>query len=192
MRLGQTLVFTATACLSVSPAILHAQQTPGESVTITTDWKHITGTSVTVPTTQILAHAYTLRDSPIHDQLFKALRDLHTDDTRLQLWYSVARQAVLEQKEPTATETFWDFRYADPLVSDFYANTAGKHHLNMATIPRWMFKVPPLDVPADPKASFYPYTDDTRGDLLKDPHRPTVRRVSGAHLRVVHQGRIYR
>ena len=139
------------------------------SATVGADWSKIIGVAPTVPTTQILAHAYTLRTSPIHDKLFKALRDLHTDDTRLQFWYSVSRQAVLEQKEPTATETFWDFQYADPLVADYYANTSGKHHLNISTIPRWMFKVPVKEVPADPTASFYPYTDDTTGALLKDP-----------------------
>ena len=140
-----------------------------EEVRVTADWKQTLGVAKTIPTTQILAHAYSLRTSPIHDALFNALKDLHTDDTRLQFWYSVTAQAVLEQKEPTATETFWDFQYADPLVADYYANTAGKHHLNITTIPRWMFNVPPLDVPKDPTASFYTYTDNTTGALLKDP-----------------------
>ena len=181
MRIRRTLALAATVCLPLHPAVLLARQTSGDSVIVATDWNNVTGASVTVPTTQILAHAYTLRDSPIHDQLFKALRDLHTDNTRLQLWYSVTRQAVLEQKEPTATETFWDFEYSDPLVSDYYANTSGKHHLNVTTIPRWMFKVPPLDVPQDPKASFYPYTDDTTGTLLKDP---TGRQIAEYQARI--------
>lgn len=146
-----------------------AAQQAGQTLQVTPNWQHTLRTNVTVPTTQILAHAYTLRTSPIHDQLFAALRDLHTDDTRLQLWYSVANQAVLEPKEPTATETFWTFEYSDPLMADFYANTSGKHHINMSTIPRWMFKVPAITYSKDPTASVYAYTDDTRGDLLKDP-----------------------
>ncbi len=158
-----------------------SQQAAPQSVEITTRWDDVTTVARTVPTTQILAHAYTLRNSPIHDPLFKALEDLHTDDTRLQFWYSVTRQAVLEIKEPTATETFWDFTYADPLVADFYAHTAGKHHMNITTIPRWMFQVAPKQVPDDPAASFYAYTDDTRGDLLKDP---TGRQIAEYQARI--------
>ena len=182
MRTCRSLIVVCSACLFVRSALPLAPPPSSDAVQVTTDWSAVTGTSVTVTTTQILGHAYTLTDSPIHDQLFKALRDLHTDDTRLQLWYSVTRQAVLEQKEPTATETFWDFQYSDPLVSEYYANTTGKHHVNISTIPRWMFNVPSLDVPTDPKASFYPYTDSTRGDLLKDP--------SGRQL-AAYQARIY-
>lgn len=140
-----------------------------KTAAVTTDWAQVQSTSATVPATQILAHAYTLRTSPIHDQLFDALQKLDTNDTRLQFWYAVTRQAVLEIKEPTATETFWDFQYADPLVADYYAHTKGRHHMNVTTIPRWMFDVPPKEVPEDPKASFFAYTDDTTGAKLKDP-----------------------
>ena len=157
-------VFTALFAAPVSP-----QLDSGNAAAVSAKWSEVTSVSVTVPTTQILAHRYTLRDSPIHDQVFRALRDLETNDTRLQLWYSVANQAVPELKEPTVTETFWDFKYVDPLVADFYANTKGQHHLNMGTIPRWMFNVPPLEIPSDPGGSVYAYTDGTRGDLLKDP-----------------------
>ncbi len=181
MHIRRTFAVAATACLPVFAVVSFAQQAPSQSVKVATDWNNVTGVSVTVPTTQILAHAYTLRDSPIHDQLFKALRDLHTDNTRLQFWYSVTRQAVLEQKEPSATETFWDFQYSDPLVAEYYANTSGKHHLNITTIPRWMFNVPALEVPKDPKASFYPYTDDTTGALLKDP---TGRQIAEYQARI--------
>ena len=62
--------------------------------------------SETVPTTQHLASAYTLRSNPLNKPLLKALRDLHTNDTRLQLWFTVPLQAVAELKEPTATEHF--------------------------------------------------------------------------------------
>ncbi len=162
------IVAVAIVVLVVSWAAV-AQQAASENATVVTHWDKIVRVSETIPTTQILAHAYTLRDSPVHDALFDALQDLHADATRLQFWYSVSRQAVLEIEEPSSTATHWDFQYADPLVADYYAHTTGKHHLNISTIPRWMFKVPPKEVPADPKASFYAYTDDTRGDLLKDP-----------------------
>lgn len=165
----QRAVFLTTLAAIAALPIQAAAQAPDSSIKVSVQWSEVNAVSTTVPTTQILAHKYTLPDSPVHDQLFKALRDLATDDTRLQLWFSVANQVVPELKEPTATQTFWNFQYVDPLVADFYANTRGKHHLNMSTIPRWMFAVQPIDMPSDPGASIYRYTDDTRGDLLKDP-----------------------
>ena len=156
-------VMLLAAMTAAAPAVARAQ------ADVSATWSNVERTSNTVPTTQILAHAFTLRNNPMHDPEFKALKDLKTDDTRLQLWFSVTRQAVAELKPPTATETSWDFTYIDPLVQDYYKNTRGKHHINMGTIPRWMFNVPEENVPTDPAASFYAYTDGTTGDLLKDP-----------------------
>ncbi len=167
--LSSIFAHAAVVAFLVPVAGVCQQTAAPEPVRVAADWAQTIRVARTIPTTQILAHAYTLRTSPIHDALFGALKDLHTDGTRLQFWYSVTAQAVLERKEPTATETFWDFQYADPLVADYFANTAGKHHLNITTIPRWMFNVQPLDVPKDPTASFYAYTDNTTGALLKDP-----------------------
>lgn len=160
------LLTVVTGLLSTS---CYAAPAAADTASVSAQWGSITRTSNTTPTTQILAHSFTLRDNPMHDPEFRALKDLHTNDTRLQLWFSVTRQAVAELKAPTATETFWDFTYIDPLVEDYYNNTAGRHHINMGTIPRWMFNVPEKDVPNDPAASFYAYTDGTTGELLKDP-----------------------
>ncbi|HZZ37857.1 MAG TPA: hypothetical protein VFE06_01920 [Acidobacteriaceae bacterium] len=168
MRITSGFMFATAASLFAASALV-AQNPANAAATVSANWNRTERVSVTVPTTQILAHKLTLRGQPTHGPEFKALRDLKTDDTRLQLWFSVTRQAVLEIKPPTATQTFWDFQYADPLMEDFYANTTGKRHINMGTIPRWMFNVPPKDVPEDPAASFYPYTDGTDGKLLKDP-----------------------
>lgn len=169
MQMKAGLHIAVAAGVLVAGATARSQEAGQAAAKVATHWDKVTGTAETVPTTQILAHAYTLRTSPIHDALFQALENLHTDDTRLQFWYAVTRQAVLEIEEPSTTETHWDFQYADPLVADYYAHTKGKHHLNVTTIPRWMFKVAPEEVPADPAASFFAYTDGTRGDLLKDP-----------------------
>lgn len=163
MRL-QILAAIATALITPQP-VLMAQA----SVAVTANWNTVTRKSVTVPTTQILASALTVRSNPLNMPMWKALKNLHTNDTRLQLWFSVPNQVIAELKEPTATETFWDFRYMDPVVADYFANTSGAHHINIGTIPRWMFKVPPVDLPADPGASFYPYDAGTSGELLKDP-----------------------
>jgi hypothetical protein len=139
------------------------------SVAVTAQWDQVTQVSVTVPTTQHLANAFTLRSSPLNKRLLQDLKDLHTQDTRLQLWFSVPLQVVPELQEPTAAQSFWDFTYIDPVVEDYFANTQGRHNVNIGTIPRWMFKVPPVDLPTDPAASLYAYTRGTSGDLLKDP-----------------------
>jgi hypothetical protein len=140
-----------------------------DAVAISVQWDHITRVSVTVPTTQHLANALTLRTNPLNKTVLEDLHNLHTNDTRLQLWFSVPNQTVAELKEPTPTETFWNFNYMDPVVIDYFFNTSGRHHVNVGTIPRWMFKVPPAEVPKDPAASFYGYTEGTNGGLLKDP-----------------------
>lgn len=168
MQIAKGLLFSILGAIGCSP-VLVAQVAESGTAAVAAQWSKIEGISPTVPTTQVLAHAFTPRSHPLHDPIFRAVGNLHTDSTRLQLWFSVTNLALPEIKEPTATETFWDFRYMDDLVADYYAQTSGRHHLNMGTIPRWMFKVPPVDVPSDPGASFYAYTDGTRGDLLKDP-----------------------
>ena len=165
MRRKTAVLYPLLAAMMAAPVLF--AQTGATSVAV--KWENVERVSNTTPTTQILAHSFTLRDNPMHDPEFAALKDLKTNDTRLQLWFSVTRQAVAELKAPTATETFWDFTYIDPLVEDYYNNTSGRHHINMGTIPRWMFNVTSKEIPNDPSASFYAYTDDTNGNNLKDP-----------------------
>ena len=167
MGTGKCIFFALVAAFVAAP-LFATSASDSSTASVITRWAKIEKISVTVPTTQILAHKFTLRNNSLHDPLFKALRNLYTNDTRLQFWYSVINSAVPELKEPTATETFWDFRYMDALMADYYANTSGRHHINIGTISHWMFKVPPLELPSDPGVSFYPYTGGTRGDLLKD------------------------
>ncbi|HZC42564.1 MAG TPA: hypothetical protein VE195_00215 [Acidobacteriaceae bacterium] len=169
MRFSSGIVTSLFMALLGTQALIALPPTDTAAAKVSADWNGTTRISETVPTTQHLASAYTLRSNPLNKPLLKALRDLHTNDTRLQLWFTVPRQAVAELKEPTATETFWNFQYIDPLFSDFFANTSGQRHVNVGTIPRWMFNVPDIKIPSDPGASFHPYTDGTTGALLKDP-----------------------
>ncbi len=164
MRLA--VAFTVLASLVTAPQM--GAQAPGP-VAVGAQWEQVTRVSVTVPTTQHLANTFTLRSSPLNKKLLEDLRNLHTNDTRLQLWFSVPNQAVPELKEPTATETFWNFKYIDPVVIDFFANTTGLHHVNIGTIPRWMFNVPEIALPSDPGGTSYQYAEGTKGELLKDP-----------------------
>lgn len=180
MQSGKFLLSVLVAGLLAAPVF--AAPAPDENcAVVTAQWDKIERVSETVPTTQILAHRFTPRSHPLHDPIFRALRNLHTNDTRLQFWFSVTNLALPELKEPTATETFWDFRYMDDLVADYYSHTSGRHNVNIGTIPRWMFNVPPVEIPSDPGASFYPYTDGTSGDLLKDP---SGKQLADYHVRL--------
>jgi hypothetical protein len=169
---SRMVVFSISSLLSLllGTCLVADEAAPApESVAISANWNEVIKVSETVPTTQHLANALTLRTNPLNKPLLKDLRQLETNDTRLQFWFSVPAQAVAELKEPTASQTFWDFQYMDPVLVDFFANTQGVHHVNIGTIPRWMFKLPPVEIPPDPAASFYHYTAGTNGDLLKDP-----------------------
>jgi hypothetical protein len=164
MHIRTGILLTALTAALAAPAVA-----ADGAAAVKAKWTEVTRVAPTVPTTQMLNHRYSLRDSPIHAPFWAALKDLKTDYTRLQLWFSITNTAVPELKEPTATETFWDFTYMDQLMADFYANTSGKHHINMGTIPRWMFDVAPVELPKEAGASFYKYTEGTKGTLLKDP-----------------------
>lgn len=168
-RIGIGVLTVLITTVFATSAFVSAQSQGGNDATVSVKWANVERVTNTVPTTQILAHANTLRSHRLHDPEFKALKDLKTNDTRMQAWYSIPIQAVPELKEPTDKETFWDFKYLDDLMEDYYANTTGRHHVNIGTVPRWMFKVPPMDIPTDPTVSFYNYTNDgTKADLLKD------------------------
>jgi hypothetical protein len=164
---ARILASVAAALIAFVPTI-QSQVAAKDAATVSAKWETVARVSNTVPTTQHLSNALTLRSSPLNKKLLKDLRDLHTNDTRLQLWFSVPNQAIPELKEPTATETFWNFEYIDPVVEDFFSNTTGVRHVNIGTVPRWMFNLPPVQVPTDPAASFYDYTKGTTGELLKD------------------------
>ena len=167
MRVRGLLTIVA---ISIAASVFAAGATPsGENVTLRVNWDKVDRVSETVPTTQHLASAYTLRTHPLNKALLRALKKLHTNDTRLQLWFTIPNQVVAELREPTAAETHWDFRYMDPVVLDFFAHTSGARHVNIGTIPRWMYKVPPIELPGDPGATFPQYIRGTKGDLLKDP-----------------------
>ncbi len=82
-----------------------------DAITVSARWEDPSETSVTVPTTQHLANSFTLRSHPFNKPLLKALQNFHTDDRRVQRWFSNARQVLPKLKEPTAAETFWDLTY---------------------------------------------------------------------------------
>jgi hypothetical protein len=97
MQAGKGVVFCILAALAATPGFA-AAQAAGNSAELSAQWTNVQRVSDTMPTTQILAQAFKFRSGPLHDRLFRALRNLHTNDTRLQLWISVTRAALPEFK----------------------------------------------------------------------------------------------
>ena len=122
----------------------------------------------TTPTLQVVVNPLLMRDSPIHDAVFAALKNLGADYVRLAFWHPYPKLAVAELDRPTAKKTSWDFSLIDPLVSDFYRATAGHSTiLSFSTNPEWMYKTDkPVPYPGDPHKLTWSYT---QGKELRDP-----------------------
>jgi hypothetical protein len=135
---------------------------------VSVNWNKIVRVSNTRATTQIVASPLLLRDSSVHDAVYRALRDLNADYVRYSAWFPFPRIAVAELKPPEAGKTFWDFSFMDPPIVDFLGATAGHPViLNLATIPQWMFRTNrPVSFPTDPREVAYDYKQGTR---LRDP-----------------------
>lgn len=136
-------------------------QTWQASVTI--KWDKVLRVSRTVPTYQIVNSALMRRTSPIHDQVYRNLRDLGAEYVRFQTWWPFPKLSVAELEPPGEGKTYWDFSAMDPIVVDFLEATKGrKIILNLSTIPQWMFKTDkPVPYPADPDTVSFDYSQGT-------------------------------
>src|ERR1700712_1393590 len=94
-------------------------------LTVDIDWSTTLATTRTTITLQVVENPPLRRGSPIHDTAWANLAALHTDMTRLALWYPYPRLAVAELAPPSSTATSWDFTHIDPIVSDFMQATRG-------------------------------------------------------------------
>jgi hypothetical protein len=143
-----------------------AQVVPGPTAAI--DWHTITGTTRTTITLQVVENPPLRRSSAIHDSAWNNLAALHTDMTRLALWYPYPRMAVAELAPPTENRTSWDFSTIDPIVEDFFHATAGHSSVfTMSTIPTWLFRnADPGPIPASADEAMWNYES---GEELRDP-----------------------
>ena len=148
-----------------------SSQTWQTSVTI--KWDKVERVSRATPTYQIVNSALMRRTSPIHDQVYRNLRNLGAEYVRFQAWWPFPRLAVAELEPPSDGKTHWDFSEMDPIVVDFLEATKGhKIILNFATIPQWMFKTAkPVPYPTDPNVVS---SDYSQGTELRDPSMKEV------------------
>jgi hypothetical protein len=158
------LIVIATALPSIAPCAA----TP-DRAKLTIRWDNVVRISNTSATLQVVPHPEHRRDSPVHDQIWKALRDLHLDYARYSPWYPLPRLSVAELEPPANGKTSWDFSLIDPITIDFLQATAGHPVIvNFGTIPQWMFKTPDrVPYPFDPNEMTIDY--GRQGNELRDP-----------------------
>ncbi len=175
IHLAQILV--ALAALVAAPA--RAQTRAHVSVA----WGKVVRISKTTATLQVVVNPLLRRDSPIHNQVFEALRELNCDYVRFVPWLPYPKLGVAELAPPRAGKTSWNFSLIDPLTVDFLNATAAQGHsvvLNFSTIPEWMFETPkPAAFPSDPDRVDWDYEQGTE---LRDP---TMKQVADYYARLV-------
>jgi hypothetical protein len=126
--------------LSAIPS-LAANDSEETRAEVKVNWSNVQNVTKSTPTLQVVVNPLLRKGSPLHDQAFQALRDLHADYVRYVPWYPYPKLGVAELEPPTADRTFWNFSLIDPLTEDFLNATAGRSVvLNFSTIPQWMFK----------------------------------------------------
>ena len=105
------------------------------------DWGNVVKVSKTTPTLQLVENPMVRNSSPIHQPVFKALKDLQSNYARYVPWFPYPKMAVAELKRPTKTETFWDFTYLDSTMAAFMDATKGHDvTINFSTTPAWMWE----------------------------------------------------
>ncbi len=153
-----------------------------QPVKVQVRWDHTVRVLQTKPTLLLGAAPMLMRGAPLHDAILQRVKDLGADDVRYAgAGYVYPHLGVAELEPPTATATFWDFSYIDPITEDIMKALAGHPVVwNFTTIPAWMFKTKePVRYPADPLKMDWDYA---QGKELRDP---TFREVADYFARVV-------
>src|SRR5882757_1261040 len=162
-------------------ACIPAQQARAQNKKLNIAWDKTVLVSKTTPTLQILYNPMLRTNSPIHKGTFEALKDLGADYVRYVPWFPYPKAAVVELSEPSNGQTYWDFTYADTVMSDLMAATSGHSTvINFSTIPVWMFKTTkPVVISADPDEVNWTYN---QGKELRDT---TMKEVAGYFARLL-------
>ena len=164
-------------------AVAAAPPTLGEEhlLKVTVRWDKVIGVSKTTPTLQVVVNPPLRRGTPVHDNAFKALRDLQADYVRYVPWLPYPRLGVAELEPPRDGKTSWDFSLIHPMTIDFLEATKGHSViLNFSTIPQWMVRTgKPVPYPADPNQVVWDYT---QGSDFRDA---SFQEVAGYYARLL-------
>lgn len=157
---------------------LFAQDKP---IDVKVNWGDALMVSKTTATLQVVENPMVRPSSPIHQNTFKALRDLGADYVRYVPWFPYPKMAVAELKPPTKTETFWDFTYIDSTMEAIMNATSGHSVvINFSTTPAWMWKT---DTEVKyPDNAYQVFWDYNPGLTLRDT---TMREVAFYYARLI-------
>jgi len=147
---------------------------------IAVDWDVVQSTSKTTATLQLVENPKVRPSSPIHENVFKALKDLEADYVRYVPWFPYPKMAVAELKRPSKTETFWNFKYLDSTMDAFMKAT--ENHpvvINFSTTPAWIWKTD--SVVKYPENPYEPSWTYNQGTELKDA---TLKELTGYFSRL--------
>ena len=146
-------------------------QDPSPKVVV--KWDQVVRISQTTPTLQVVVNPPLQRGTPVHDNAFKALRELGADYVRYVPWLPYPKLGVAELEPPKDGKTSWDFTRIDPMTIDFLEATKGHSViLNFSTIPQWMYNSDkPWSYPADANQVSWDYE---KGTELRDPSMKEV------------------
>jgi len=148
--------------LALALASFSDAQSPYSSK-LTVNWEKTIRVSKTTPTLQVVVNPMLRRGTPVHDNAFRALRELQADYVRYVPWLPYPRLGVAELQPPADSNTSWDFSLIDPMTIDFLEATKGHPViLNFSTIPQWMYKTEKhVPYPADPDKAAWDYEQGT-------------------------------
>ncbi len=173
MRIKLILTHVAT-CLFFTMQI-HAQNNK-----LTVNWDSVITISKTTVTLQLVENPAVRPSSPIHENIFKALKNLGTDYTRYVPWFPYPKMAVAELRRPTKDSTFWDFTYLDSTMDAFMKAQQGHSVvINFSTTPSWMWKINyNMPYPQNAYDVFWAYND---GAVMRDT---TMKELAGYYARL--------
>ncbi|MBS1567784.1 MAG: glycosyl hydrolase family 39, partial [Bacteroidetes bacterium] len=148
---------------------------------VTVKWDKTQSLSKTTATLQVVYNPMLRENSPIYKSTFDALGNLNATYLRYVPWFPSPKAAVAELKAPTATETFWDFSYADPAMDAFMKAQGDRSVIiNFSTTPAWMWKTAkPVVVGKDADSVHWTYNQGT------EPLDTTGKQIAAYFARVV-------
>src|SRR5438128_813207 len=118
-----TMLFGTILILAVSLSPKSAVAELAARVTL--NWSRTLAESKTLVSMEVCVEPPMRRGSPIHDQLYQAIRQLKADYVRFSPWDPYPKLAVAELDAPAGGKTSWDFSLLDPLVDRLHAGDGG-------------------------------------------------------------------
>jgi hypothetical protein len=136
---------------------------------VSIDWRKAIAVSKLSPSVYVVNSPMMRPNSPIHDPVYRGIKELGVDYLRYMSYYTFPKLSVAELYPPKDGKTYWDFSLLDPLVLDIFdASAAHSVMMTFEAVPTWMFKPnKPLSYSEDPNA--FRTMDEPQGTELVDP-----------------------